>query len=90
MLIYVYSTLIMDTILVRPTNPVNINNHGIQRDIQIREGEIKNLKMKIKQLEIQLGNAKKETVEACTTMNKIIDCRDTEIKFQVRGYVFTL
>lgn len=49
----------------------------------MREGEIKNLKMKIKQLEIQLSNTKQEKDDKFKTMKKIIDCKDTELKFQV-------
>ncbi|KAL5234587.1 hypothetical protein ACI65C_001997 [Semiaphis heraclei] len=62
--------------------PVNLNNPGNQRDSQIREGEIKNLKNKIKQLEIQLYNTKQEKDDKFKTMKNIIDCKDTELKFQ--------
>jgi len=63
--------------------PVNLNNPGNQRDSQIREGEIKNLKNKIKQLEIQLCNTKQEQDDKFKTLKNIIDCKDTELKFQV-------
>lgn len=49
----------------------------------MREGEIKNLKMKIKQLEIQLSNTKQEKDDRFKTMRKVIDCKDTELQFQV-------
>jgi hypothetical protein len=54
-----------------------------QTNNQIREGEIKNLKMKINQLEIQLSNTKQEKDDKFKTMKKMIDCKDTELKFQV-------
>lgn len=63
--------------------PVNLNNPGDQRNSQIREGEIKNLKNKIKQLEIQLYNTKQEKDDKFKTLKNIIDCKDTELKFQV-------
>lgn len=47
------------------------------------EGEIKNLKMKIKQLEVQLSNSKQEKDDKFKAMQKIIECKDTELKFQV-------
>ncbi|CAI6368356.1 unnamed protein product [Macrosiphum euphorbiae] len=62
--------------------PGNLNNPGNQRDSQIREGEIKNLKNKIKQLEIQLYNTKQEQDDKFKTLKNIIDCKDTELKFQ--------
>ncbi|XP_026810078.1 uncharacterized protein LOC113551792 [Rhopalosiphum maidis] len=62
--------------------PVNLNNPGKQKDNQIREGEIKNLKNKIKQLEIQLSNTKQENDDKFKNMKNIIDCKDTELKFQ--------
>lgn len=49
----------------------------------MKEGEIKNLKMKIKQLEIQLSNTNQEKDDQFKTMKKMIDCKDTEIQFQV-------
>ncbi|XP_060880847.1 uncharacterized protein LOC132952541 isoform X1 [Metopolophium dirhodum] len=61
---------------------VNLNNPGNQRDSQIREGEIKNLKNKIKQLEIQLYNTKQEQDDKFKALKNIIDCKDTELKFQ--------
>lgn len=65
-----------------PGDPINLNNYK-QRDSQMKEGEIKNLKMKIKQLEIQLSNTKQEKDDKFKTMKKVIDCKDTEIQFQV-------
>lgn len=61
---------------------VNLNNPGNQRDSQIREGEIKNLKNKIKQLEIQLYNTKQEQDDKFKALKNIISCKDTELKFQ--------
>jgi len=66
-----------------PYFPVNLNNPRNQKDNQIREGEIKNLKNKIKQLEIQLSNTKQENDDKFKNMKNIIDCKDTELKFQV-------
>lgn len=65
-----------------PTNDLNYS-YGKQKENQIREGEIKNLKLKIKQLEIQLSNIKQEKDDKFKNMKKIIDCKDTELKFQV-------
>lgn len=56
----------------------------------MREGEIKNLKIKIKQLEIQLCNTKQEKDDKFKTMKKIIDCKDTELNFQVSTSVITI
>lgn len=39
--------------------------------------------MKIIQLEIQLSNTKQEKDDKFKTMRKIIDSKDTELKFQV-------
>lgn len=39
--------------------------------------------MKINQLEIQLSNTKQEKDDKFKTMKKIIDCKETELKFQV-------
>jgi len=39
--------------------------------------------MKIKQLEIQLSNTKQEKDDKFKTMTKMIDCKDTELQFQV-------
>ncbi|XP_025195132.1 ATR-interacting protein mus304 [Melanaphis sacchari] len=61
---------------------VSLNHPGKQKDNQIREGEIKNLKNKIKQLEIQLSNTKQENDDKFKNMKHIIDCKDTELKFQ--------
>ncbi|VVC37300.1 Hypothetical protein CINCED_3A020976 [Cinara cedri] len=67
---------------VPSANPAYLNNTSEQNDNQMREGEIKNLKMKIKQLEIQLSNVKHEKSDKFKTMEKMIDCKDTELKFQ--------
>lgn len=80
----------MNIILVRPSNPINLNNYGAQKDSQLKDGEIKNLKIKIKQLEIQLCNAKQEKDDKVKTMKKLIDCKDTELKFQVSRFFLCL
>lgn len=74
---------IVNYVSVQPSNAINLNNCNMQRNSQVREGEITNLKIKIKQLEIQLSNTKQEKDDKFKTMKKIIDCKDTELKFQV-------
>lgn len=69
-------------------HPIYLNNHFKQKDSQMREGEIKNLKIKIKQLEIQLCNTKQEKDDKFKTMKKIIDCKDTELNFQVSNSIY--
>lgn len=54
----------------------------------MREGEIKNLKIKVKQLEIQLSNTKQEKDDKFKTMKKMIDCKDTELNFQVSNFIY--
>lgn len=73
----------LKNILVHSEDPIYLNNYCKQRNSQVREGEIKNLKMKIKQLEIQLCNTKQENDDKFKDMKKIIDCKETELKFQV-------
>lgn len=70
-------------------NPIYLNNPRKPKDSQMREGEIKNLKIKIKQLEIQLCNTKQEKDDKFKTMKKIIDCKDTELNFQVSNYYYS-
>lgn len=70
-------------VLVRPGVTSYLNNHVKQKDNQMKDGEITNLKMKIKQLEIQLCNTKQEKDDKFKTMKKMIDCKDTELQFQV-------
>lgn len=41
--------------------------------------------MKIKQLEIQLSNTKQEKDDKLKTIKKMVECKDTELKFQVSG-----
>lgn len=67
-----------------------MGNHTKQNENQMREGEIKNLKMKIKQLEIQLSNLKQEKSNTFKSMEEIIDCKDTELKFQVSYIIIQL
>ncbi|XP_050536357.1 uncharacterized protein LOC126902796 [Daktulosphaira vitifoliae] len=67
-------------------NPMNDTNHfnieALQVKNQIKDGEIKNLKMKIMQLEVQLSHMKQEKDDKYISMKKMIDCKDTELKFQ--------
>lgn len=78
---------ISNNVLAQPGYPVSLNNHTTQNDSQIKQGEIKNLKMKIKLLEIQLSNSKQEKDDKFKAMKKIIDSKETELKFQVSYYL---
>ncbi|XP_025412400.1 uncharacterized protein LOC112684893 isoform X2 [Sipha flava] len=78
----VNSIVNIETLASQSYFPVQPADQVKQTNNQIREGEIKNLKMKINQLEIQLSNTKQEKDDKFKTMKKMIDCKDTELKFQ--------
>ncbi|XP_050427993.1 uncharacterized protein LOC126837984 isoform X2 [Adelges cooleyi] len=58
------------------------NNCGFKVESQTKEGEVKNLKMKIKQLEVQLSKTKQENDDKYKHLRIQMESKDTELKFQ--------
>lgn len=77
-----YNKLILNNVSVQSNDQMCLNSNGSQKENQTREGEIKILKLKIKQLEIQLSKTNQEKDDKFRNMKKVIDCKDTELKFQ--------